>query len=272
MFSFIFLGIQVSGCATLSDSEQSRKIQPTFSEGMSKWKFEYDPDVRGYRIKSVSLNNQKSPLEGKVLRNEFGKKIQTQKELSLFLNATESPGLEKYKVGRGVVLGVAIVVGTVLLPIVVAQGVINLPMQPVISNIDSQHRNNAENAYKSGRDNYYSGNTEKALADWEKAEVLIPAIKGLSDIDYFRGRAYEMRHQFKEALMAYEEFLRYSESSIPSFFNSKYSNEVSWKLRAEDADSRIVQILKQMSSLEKERDSFLKEGQSIHAGTFSTVD
>lgn len=266
VISILLFGSVLTGCATLDDIETSRKFAPKYPNGISKSQlFDYDPDFRGYRIRPDKNHSQESSIKGPLVRDELGKKIQTGTELESYLKTRESPGFEKHKVAMGSASGIMIVEGIAevifLWPVMLVQGVLNLPMQPVISNVEAQYRNDAEIAYISGRENVISGKPDEALADLERAVVFWPALKEVSDVDYWKGRAFESLNQPEKALAAYEDFLNFSESSSPPFFKEKDSLKDSWKSKADDADARISQILKNVVSMESKKGS-LKESNS----------
>jgi tetratricopeptide (TPR) repeat protein len=264
VIAILFFTTQLLGCTTFADVKQNRNIPFVYSASISKGQFNFDGEIRGYRVNSVPDYRQQSQVGGKIIRTTIGKKIQTKRELSNFLTLSEHEdlglGQKAALFGTGATFLVTYIV---FLPITlgfdVVKGILNLTFQPVTSSLQSQYKHNAENAYISGRYNFDSGKTDMALADWEKAEDFMPSLKAFSDIDYWRGRAFEMRHQPKEALTAYEEFLSFSESSVPAYFKNKYSNDVTWGGKAEDVDMRIPLILKDIDISVKES-HFLFQG------------
>ena len=64
----------------------------------------------------------------------------------------------------------------------------------------------------------------------------------LSDIDYWRGRAFEAHGEGDSARTAYLTFLNYSERSIPSDFKNLYPNDPAWAEKADDAEKRVYGI------------------------------
>lgn len=100
----------------------------------------------------------------------------------------------------------------------------------------------AEAAYKSGREQFANDRIERAIAEWEHALFVMPSLRVFSDIDYWRGRAFEAAVKPQEAAVAYRTFLEYSEHSLPTYFKESFSQDPAWEVKAQDAERRLLRL------------------------------
>lgn len=207
----------------------------------SNYSFYYDPAIRAYRQR-LNQKDGKEPSVGKALRDGNGKKIQTEEDLGLILGGTQ-----KEVTWTKTKTTVYIVVGVIYVPLVVAlftvQGVLNIPFGPVVVHLKTTYERNAEDAYASGRHHFDSGEFEAALTEWEHAMLVMPSLKAFSDVDYWRGKAFEGQGKLREAQIAYDNFLSYSENATPSYFKNSYPNDPTWEKKAKDAKIRITALV-----------------------------
>lgn len=222
-----------SGCATMSDIRELRDLPGFTRSDVSREKTFYDPAVRAYRLMA---KDRKQP----IMRGPGGKKIQTEEELTRFIAASEK---EVIGLGaQGVEVSLQIVYFPVLVPYFIALAVILIPWTPLFFYTEATYKQEAENAYTAGRRHFDAGEAEAALISWERAKFVMPSLRAFSDIEYWRGRAFEALGQTRNARTAYEEFLSYSEQSIPAYFKDTYPADLTWLEKAEDSERRIANL------------------------------
>lgn len=237
------------GCASLSDVTEVRQLP-----GLT-WSFkeaQYDPSILSFR---ESAQDSDSTQNKRVLRDSLGKKIMSEDELSRLKQASETKVLDKGTIGTSYVL-IAI-----YLPVAVAVGavesIIMIPWTITFNHYSNVYRNNTEEKYIAGRSDFDKGQYESALANLEYARVLMPSMIAFSDVDYWRGRTFEQNIKNEDALASYRTFIEYSESSVPTYFNKKFSDDPSWLEKANDAKQRIANL---KMILNKEFSRRLSEG------------
>jgi tetratricopeptide (TPR) repeat protein len=231
----------VSGCASAPPlpTFSALKELPGFDRGsISKKDVVFDPAIRVYR-KKVS-NGGSEEMTGIVLRDAFGKKIQSEEELSRAIKS-----INRETIGGGTKAAAYGLTG-VYTPVTFAETIINyvfgFPIYWIINNNNKEDTRRAEEAYISGRRYFDSQKFEAALGDWKRAEILFPELHLNSDIDYWRGRALEALGENESARTAYLTFLNYSERSIPSDFKDLYPNDPAWAEKADDAERRLYGV------------------------------
>jgi hypothetical protein len=241
----LVLGGILAGCVSLPTPWELRKF-PGFSHSdLSMEGVVYDPAIRAYRVANPKEGAE--TFTGTVLRDIDAKKIRTEGELKRVLVAFKSP-----KVGTGTKIA-AYSVAVVYSPIVVAENiaaaVLTLPLQPVA--IYENHRSKrilhgaVEEAYAAGRSRFDAGELQAALDKWDDALRWDSSLRWLSDIDYWRGRAFERLENGGNALTAYLSFLDYSAQSFPSYFHPTYGTDPSWSDKAADTERRLGGFLHQ---------------------------
>ena len=244
---------QLMGCISLKDVSEARRLPGPSNMYFTHQDIFYDPDIRGYSLKKVS-DGSESGINGVALRDAFGKKIKTEEELVRVLAKKENGQLAKE--GKGVGAKMAYMIGLVVyLPVVivvgavegVVNGVLNIPFSPIPAHLEATYQKGAEASYARGRDRFDAGKFDEALTEWEHARFLMPSLQGNSDIDYWRGRAFEARHESKLAITAYQEFLDYSERATPFYFHYSYPEDPEWSKKAEDVEKRASALINTIS-------------------------
>lgn len=264
MAILIVVFTQLTGCVSLQKVEETRRPPASNLIYFSHQDIFYDPDVRAYRLKTAS--GPEAYLKGAVLRDVFGKKIRTEQELARIL--TRMPQNEDL-LGwgkKGNVAKTAYIVGFIIyLPVAGAVGevelvidkTLNIPFIPVASNLKTAYQERSEAAYDQGRHQFDSKNYNGALTEWDYAKFLMPSLQGNSDVDYWRGRALEARHESKLAITAYQEFLNFSDQAMPSYFNYRYPEDPDWSKKAEEAETREAALIKTISLSEQQSQDHL---------------
>jgi len=259
----IIVFTQLTGCVSLKDVQEVRRLPEPSLIDIYYTNIFYDPDIRAYRLRTVS-GGRDSVFSGMALRDGSGKKIRTEQDLARFLQTIRGSQLESEKEGKGtkiaytvgliVYLPVLIVVGV---PLGVIDGVLNIPFSPIPGHLVATYQDKAEAAYARGREQFDSGKYDKALTEWDYAKHLMPSLQGNSDIDYWRGRAFESRHESNPAITAYQEFLDYSERSTPTYFHYSYPEDPRWAKKAEEAEKREWVLINTLSLSAQESQSHL---------------
>ena len=251
LISALILNSLLFGCASSLPTITEVRDLPGFrSYNFSKENTVYDPAVRAYRIRPMKKSSKVT--DGAVLRDSLGKKIQTEEELTRTLEAVKKEG-----VGLGTKMAAYTLV-VVYSPVIIARDIVSwvlsLPLLPFslsdvkeYERLKKEHHQAVENMYASGRRHFDSGEFEAALTEWEHARIAMRSLRDYSDIDYWRGRALEAQHQMRNARMAYESFLGYSERSFPPYFKGPYPDDPTWAQKAEDAEKRIASISKRLA-------------------------
>jgi tetratricopeptide (TPR) repeat protein len=249
----IILLTQLTGCVSLRKVEEIRRPPGPANINFSLRNVYYDPDIRGYRLKTEAAGRE-AALNGMVLRDIFGKKIRTERELARILIKTDTNLVEWEK--EGIVTKTAYTIGFIIyLPVAIAvglgeniiDGTLNYPFVPIASNLKTTYEEKAEEAYDQGRRQFDSQKIDDALTEWDYAKHLMPSLQGNSDIDYWRGRAFESRQEYKLAIEAYQEFLDYSERSTPTYFHHNYPEDPNWSGKAEEAERKESALIKAIS-------------------------
>jgi tetratricopeptide (TPR) repeat protein len=151
-------------------------------------------------------------------------------------------------VGTGVIyalglVGAAIYFWPVTLGLPIVHGILAMPFSPVASHLKKDYQRDAERDYAEARRDFDAGEYEQALEEWEKARVLMPSIQTDSDINYWRGRAFESLHHRGEALIAYNRFLEDSTTTPPPYFQHQDDGDAKWKEKEADAVRRLNAIV-----------------------------
>ena len=87
--------------------------------------------------------------------------------------------------------------------------------------MDETYTYETERAYREGRAHFEAGLFELALQRWEIALSTMPSMEVHSDIEFWRGQALDALGRPDEAVLAYSDFLIYSEASTPTYFEEK---------------------------------------------------
>lgn len=222
------LSFQLAGCASWFDLEL-----PGGTSVLAKDRYYYDPSIRAYRV----IDREKaprSPDRDNAARDSGGRKIQTAEELERYLRAQErSPQGPLTKAGT---LGITII----YVPVLMAFGIVMLPWVFWSSHVAKTYEEAAEAAYAAGREHFANGRTDQAVAEWDRALVMMPSLRAYSDIDYWRGRAFQAAGDDRAAASAYRTFLDYSERSLPARFKKAFAEDPLWEEKAEDAEGRLL--------------------------------
>ncbi|MDR4481632.1 MAG: hypothetical protein R3B37_18045 [Nitrospira sp.] len=255
---FIFLTAPLSGCTTFDGLKRIRhlpKAAETINYDPKNPDVFYDQSVRAYRRMSKHQQNGQQQLEA-VVRDTLGKKIRQEEELLALsdtgLSRTFGPSRTAV-MGGGLLLGVGIFVAQIILffPCALGLGVVGevlgIPALPVSSHLETVYLEEAQQAYDRGREQLAAGSPESALASWDHAEQLIPSLQALSDMNYWRGQAFDSLNEPRPALLAYSTFLDYSESSLPSYFKANFADDPTWERKADHAESRMADLSRRLA-------------------------
>jgi len=140
-------------------------------------------------------------------------------------------------------VGAAIYFWPVTLGLPIVHGILAMPFSPVASHLKKDYERDVERDYAEARRDFDAGEYEQALEEWEKARALMPSIQANSDINYWRGRAFESLRHPGEALIAYNRFLEVSTTTLPPYFQHRLDDETSWKQEEIDAVRRLNSIV-----------------------------
>lgn len=226
------------GCASLSDIRQVRDL-PDMTKPASNEQFYYDPSIRSYRVKE-SRGTTGSSGNGRTIRDAVGKKVQTESELERILQSNK-----RELIGRGTQITTIVLMVfyiPIAVPVAIVESVIMIPWSLMITHIQRTYESEAEQSYKLGREHFANDRIEQALAEWEHARTIMPSLQAFSDIDYWRGRAFQEAGKFAEAQVVYLNFINYSEQSVPGYFKETFSQDPSWEEKAKDAESRLTTL------------------------------
>ena len=237
---FVVLSGMAPGCVSLPRFSELKGLPGFDRRGVEKEDVVYDPAIRAYRRKIVKAGSEE--MTGFVLRDTTGKKIQTKEELARMIES-----MKKESVAGGTkaaAYGLTAVYTPVTFAETILDYVIGFPIRWYMYNKNGKDFQTAEKAYISGRRHFDSQEYEAALRDWEHARNYSSGFYFFSDIDYWRGRAFEAQGEVENARTAFLTFLNYSQRSIPSDFKSKnvYSSDPTWTEKAEDAEKRIYAV------------------------------
>jgi hypothetical protein len=240
----LLLSAGLIACTTLDDVQDARKLEIKTGVPVSNFGFYYDDVMGAYRERVKSGSSGPGPL----LRDGKGRRIQSEQELFRPVeeskkevlvypdNPVSTGALVIYGIGF---IGAAVYYWPVTLGLPIMNGILAVPFSPVASHLNTNYEREAEQDYEAGRHHFDTGELEEALVEWEKARVLMSSMQATSDINYWRGRAFEALHQPDNALFAYDRFLGESTSSQPSYFRHKYTDVLIWKEEEEDAVRRL---------------------------------
>jgi hypothetical protein len=235
----VVMGGVLAGCTSLPAIWDLKEAPGFYQDDLSMSKVVYDPSIRAYRL--AEPRDGKESFTGTVLRDMNQRKIRTEVELKRVIGAYKSP-----KIGAGTKIS-AYGLATLYSPIVAAETVagaaISLPLQPFVLYDVYQSRKRTrlavEDAYHKGRAFYEAGEYQAALDLWDDDMRWDSWFQMVSDVDYWRGRVFERLGDGREALMAYLDFLGYSEQSFPDYFQKPPKDDPPWPEKAADAERRI---------------------------------
>ncbi len=233
----VLLTVQTA-CVNLNDIRNIREL-PVLTASEKNAQFEFDESINAYRFKL------KHSDQSFVARDASGRKIRTEAEMKQWVDASEAahrdlwtPGMKATGFALGVIyVPIGIVVG-------VAENVVGIPIGLYALAVKHRIERGAEAMYRNGREEFDQGKYTDAVAAWDRAMAHMPSLKGSSDIDYWRGRAFEALGEGPSALTAYRDFLDYSERSIPDYFKGPDFNDQTWKEKAKDAESRATALFR----------------------------
>lgn len=227
------LCLLLSGCTSLPGVSELKQL-PGFMDTPPQEEIQYDKTVLAYRVGGTDAS------KGSVLRNAVGKKIQTAQELKRF---TSSVNREIVGVATRYT---AYTLAGLYTPYNVATKVFYIvPTVPLFvagTVLKSAREEAVETAYGSGRTHFMRGELKEALADWSRAIALEPELRAISDLDYWRGRAFQEDGKVTEAVIAYQLFLSYSERTRPDFFTKKFPADMRWEEEAADIERRLSEV------------------------------
>lgn len=241
--------LAISGCVSLPAVWNVNETPGFRQTNFSNEDVNYDASIRGFRWK----NKKSDSGDNEVLRDENGKKIISVEDMSLYFEAKN-----RMKVGTGTKY-TTYALSAIYTPIVIIEQVvgtiISSPFFWIMNNTGKKIKQEIESAYISGRQHFDAGEYKAALLDWDYAEPVFQQIPFYyfyySDINYWRGRAYENLGNSREASNSYHLFLNYSERSTPYYFTVKYPNELSWAQKADVAEKSISRIQMETISAQK---------------------
>lgn len=253
MIKTIVMGIllvsQVTGCSTMDGIRGVRDVaKPTEWAVLNpegKEQYWYDQSIRGYRHDSQLPTSRQL---GELVRDQTGKKVQSEDELSALRKAHSSNVMSTgSKVGvaggSGFWMVAAIAETIILFPCVLAFNVVKdvlvLPFLPIASSLKSTYANEVERAYVNGRREFEAGQYNMALASWARAQELAPSLQSHSDIDYWRGQAFAALQLTNSAALSFAAFLSYSDSSVPEYFEARYASGPTWEWKADRAEGYL---------------------------------
>jgi tetratricopeptide (TPR) repeat protein len=244
------IGGALIGCTTLDDVRQAREFSIKKGVPVSNYGFYYDAAIGAYRER-VKVGPERPGL---LLKNAAGQRIQTEQELvrAVDVSSKESPGNQPSPVtvwvsglyGLGL-FGAAVYYWPVTVGLPIVHGVLYLPFSPVPPHLMTQYERAAEQDYVAGRGHFDAGEFGAALEEWERARVVMPSIQATSDINYWRGRAFEALHQPREAFEAYDLFLNGSTDAAPQYFTHRYADDPPWDDKAAETARRITALVAQ---------------------------
>ena len=232
----VLLVVQM-GCASMSDIRQLREL-PGVATARDQDQYEFDQSVGVYRLKA------KPPAKGEVARDSSGRKIRTEDQLRRWIEASTSVDQRLWGKGMtttGIVLAVIYVpVGIV---VVVVESVVAIPVGIYVAVLKNRMEQNSKSDYEEGHRQFNAGHYEMALAEWDRAIAMMPSLRAFSDIEYWRGRAFEASGDRAAARTAYMDFLNYSERSTPVYFQEvEPKGKLSWAEKASDAETRVAAL------------------------------
>jgi hypothetical protein len=218
------------GCMTLGDVRAVRDL-PGLTAIPSAKNVVFDPGIRAARDKKTGL----------AFRDSLSKKIMTEDELVRVTNSHSSPKLGTGSTIAGITI--AIIYVPIGLALGIAEWVITLPVQPYFSYLAHAYPKIGEEAYTAGRQHFSSGDINAALIDWERARTATPNLLALSDMNYWRGRAFQVLGDSESAQSAFRAFIEYSERVIPESFKNQTLADATWTERARDTDERLRSLV-----------------------------
>lgn len=119
------------------------------------------------------------------------------------------------------------------------ESVVAMPVGIYAAVFRSRMVRDSRSDYDEGRREFDAKNYSEALVKWDRAVSMMPSLRAYSDVEYWRGRAFEALGKSEAARTAYMDFLNYSERSTPEYFRvSESKKEPSWADKASDAEVR----------------------------------
>jgi hypothetical protein len=226
-----------TGCVALPAVWDVKETPGFHRSNLSKDDVTYDSTIRAFRWKDKKSNSR----ESEVLRNENGEKIQNEETVNRFFDAKNS-----IEVGAGTKYS-AYGLSAIYTPIVIVEQVFGaifyFPIRAIMENIEQKENKDIERAYISGRQYFDAGEIDKALSEWGYVKPTFQPIPiYFSDINYWRGRAFEKIGKYEDACNAYLVFLNYSERSIPKYFTVTYPNDPTWDQKAGEAEKALIKL------------------------------
>jgi hypothetical protein len=235
---FITLSTNLVGCASVSDIRDARNL-PGLARPTSNEEFYYDPSIRSYRVKKSGEHTDSSD-KGRTIRDAGGKKVQTEHELEYVL---QSKKRELVGTGAQITTGVLIVLYLpVIISMYVVESVVMFPWSFMFAHYQRAYEREAEQAYSRGRKYFEDNQIDQALTEWEHARTMMPSLQAFSDIDYWRGRAFQVTDKTVEAQIAYLNFQNYSERSVPDYFKETFPQDPSWEEKAQEVEAQLVML------------------------------
>lgn len=142
------------------------------------------------------------------------------------------------------VSGIALAVIYVPVGIVVgiAEGIAAIPVEIYTMVAVGRMTRESESMYRAGRKELDAAHYPEALAALDRAMIASPLLRTHSDVEYWRGRAFEAIGEKHSARTAYLDFLDYSERSLPDFFEGPAFSDPTWAEKAKDAESRAATL------------------------------
>lgn len=248
IFLYTIVILEIVGCASVSDIRQMRDLPGSTPILWSKEQY-YDPTTLSYRFKEPKKEDE-SAEHGKVIRDAAGKKIQTDEELQRFIQVDRKE-YELLKAPFVSTIVLAALYIPITLPFDIIEGILTAPLSMMFHYYQGKLQGEAEKAYILGRQYLAEHHMEDALSEWDYAKKLIPSLQAFSDIDYWRGLAFEELGKEGDTRTAYIYFINYSERSMPEFFKVTYPDDPTWLEKAQDAQIRLKRI-QVTNSFEKE--------------------